>query len=85
MLSDGAVAVMGPNIMAVGPRADVLRSYAGRQVTGGPRAIILPGMIDTPTHCTQCFVRALTANELPRVVNISTLRRRAPPEWPSAP
>ena len=55
VLVDGAVAVAGTDIVAVGAREDVLRSYAGRQVIGGPRAIVLPGMIDTHTHCTQCF------------------------------
>ncbi|HTY80772.1 MAG TPA: amidohydrolase family protein [Candidatus Bathyarchaeia archaeon] len=77
VLPDGAVAVTGSAIAAVGPREDVLRSYRGRQTVGGPRAIVLPGMIDTHTHCTQCFVRALTANELPMIPRIYVPAQRS--------
>src|SRR5262245_41413677 len=77
VLLDGAVAVAGVDIVAVGARADVLRSYAARQIIGGPRAIVLPGMIDTHTHCTQCFVRALTANELPMIPRVYVPAQRS--------
>jgi len=77
VLTDGAVAVTGSEIVAVGPREDVLRSHAGRHTIGGPRAIVLPGMIDTHTHCTQCFVRALTANELPMIPRVYVPAQRS--------
>ena len=77
VLTDGAVAVAGAEIVAVGPREDVLRSHAGRHTIGGPRAIVLPGMIDTHTHCTQCFVRALTANELPMIPRVYVPAQRS--------
>ena len=77
VLADGAVAVADTDIVAVGAREEVLRSYAGRQLIGGPRAIILPGMIDTHTHCTQCFVRALTANELPMIPRVYVPAQRS--------
>src|SRR5262245_5854689 len=77
VLPDGAVAVTGSSIVAVGPREDVVRTYAGRQTVGGPRAIVLPGMVDTHTHCTQCFVRALTANELPMIPRVYVPAQRS--------
>jgi 5-methylthioadenosine/S-adenosylhomocysteine deaminase len=63
--------------VAVGPREDVLRSNQARQMIGGPRAIVLPGLIDTHTHCTQCFVRALTANELPMIPRVYVPAQRS--------
>ena len=77
VLLDGAVAIAGGNIVAVGPREEVLRSSQARQTIGGPRAIVLPGMIDTHTHCTQCFVRALTANELPMIPRVYVPAQRS--------
>lgn len=77
VLLDGAVAIAGGDIVAVGPREEVLRSNQARQTIGGPRAIVLPGMIDTHTHCTQCFVRALTANELPMIPRVYVPAQRS--------
>ena len=74
---DGAVAVAGGDITAVGLRSEVLGAYEGRRTIGGPRAIVMPGMIDTHTHCTQCFVRALTANELPMIPRVYVPAQRA--------
>jgi 5-methylthioadenosine/S-adenosylhomocysteine deaminase len=77
VLADGAVAVVGRDIVAVGPRDEVLAAHEGRRTLGGPRAIVMPGMIDTHTHCTQCFVRALTANELPMIPRIYVPAQRS--------
>ncbi len=77
VLLDGAVAVKDGEIVAVGPREAVLRTHEGRRTIGGPRAIVLPGMIDTHTHCTQCFVRALTANELPMIPRVYVPAQRS--------
>lgn len=67
ILPDGAVAVAGDAIEAVGPRADILRQFASAQRLGGPRAIIIPGMLDCHTHCTACFMRSLAVGELPMI------------------
>jgi 5-methylthioadenosine/S-adenosylhomocysteine deaminase len=77
LVPDGAVAVDGGDIAAVGPREEILRAYDGRRTIGGPRAIVMPGMIDTHTHCTQCFVRALTANELPMIPRVYVPAQRS--------
>ena len=70
VIEDGAVAIAGGDILAVGPRPAVLRAYEPARVLGGPRAIVMPGMIDTHTHCAQAFVRSLTAGELPMIPRI---------------
>lgn len=77
VVEDGAVAIAGPDILAVGPRPAVLRAYEPARVLGGARAIVMPGMIDTHTHCAQAFVRSLTAGELPMIPRIYVPAMRA--------
>src|SRR3954447_5777865 len=69
VVDDGAIAVVGRDIMALGERDAILRGWRAPRRLGGD-AIIIPGMIDAHTHCTQCFVRSLTANELPMIPRI---------------
>lgn len=69
VIDDGAVVVAGSDIAALGERDAVLRGWQAPRQLGGD-AIIIPGMIDAHTHCTQCFVRALTSNELPMIPRI---------------
>ncbi|MGE3701987.1 MAG: amidohydrolase family protein [Hyphomicrobiaceae bacterium] len=69
IIADGAVAITGRDIAAVGARDEVLRDWQAPRRIGGD-AIVIPGMIDAHTHCTQCFVRALTSNELPMIPRI---------------
>jgi 5-methylthioadenosine/S-adenosylhomocysteine deaminase len=62
---------------AVGERSEILgRFTAGREI-GDDNAIVLPGMIDAHTHCTQCFVRSVTAGELPMIPRIYNPAQRA--------
>jgi 5-methylthioadenosine/S-adenosylhomocysteine deaminase len=77
VVEDGAVAIAGRDIVAVGPRPTVLRTYEPARLLGGARAIVIPGMIDAHTHCAQAFVRALTAGELPMIPRIYVPAMRA--------
>lgn len=67
---DGAAAICGDTIAAVGPHEEILRQFRPRQLLGGPKAIVIPGMIDCHTHCTACFTRSLAAGELPMIPRI---------------
>jgi 5-methylthioadenosine/S-adenosylhomocysteine deaminase len=77
VVEDGAVAIAGSDILAVGPRPAVLGAYEPARLLGGSQAIVIPGMIDTHTHCAQAFVRALTAGELPMIPRIYAPAMRA--------
>jgi cytosine/adenosine deaminase-related metal-dependent hydrolase len=77
IVDDGAMAIAGGDVVAVGSRDAVLAAHEPARVTGGPRAIVLPGLIDVHTHCTQCFVRALTAGELPMIPRIYVPAQRS--------
>jgi cytosine/adenosine deaminase-related metal-dependent hydrolase len=69
IIEDGAIAVKGRDIVAIGNRSEISRDWHASRRLGGD-AIVIPGMIDAHTHCTQCFVRSLTSNELPMIPRI---------------
>lgn len=70
VIDDGAVAVDGDTIVAVGPLADVKARYSAAATIDIPDAIIMPGMIDAHTHTAQSLVRGLIANELPMIFRL---------------
>ena len=77
IIDDGAIVVHGGAILAIGPWSAIERSHHARRVMGRPGAIVLPGFIDTHTHCTQCFVRSLTTGELPMIPRIYNPAQRS--------
>jgi 5-methylthioadenosine/S-adenosylhomocysteine deaminase len=52
MLRDGAVAVAGERIVAVGTSADLAARWPGARRLGGARRVVLPGMINAHQHLT---------------------------------
>lgn len=77
VLDDGAIAVKNGAIVAMGTAADIAKRYTAARSLGGPAAIVLPGFIEGHTHCTQCFVRSLTSNELPMIPRIYSPAQRS--------
>ncbi|MFT3851925.1 MAG: amidohydrolase family protein [Ilumatobacteraceae bacterium] len=69
VLTDGAVAVAGGRVAAVGTREDVLASWTAPadRWLGGARSTVMPGMIDGHSHAAQALVRSLIAGELPMI------------------
>lgn len=70
IIAAGAVAVDGSAIVAVGPRNEIESDYMSDRLLGDDRSIVIPGFIDCHTHCSQCFVRSLTVDELPPILRI---------------
>lgn len=70
VLSDGAVAVRGPQIVAVGRRKDLESRFVPDERLGGRRAFVLPGLIDCHSHLAQALVRSLIAHELPMIYRL---------------
>lgn len=62
VLSDGAVAVRGERIVAVGPRGELERQYRARQRLGGPDRLIAPGLVNTHTHAAMSLLRGIAAD-----------------------
>ena len=70
VLLDGAVAVTGEQITAVGQRAEVEAAYKGAVRLGGPRDLVIPGLIDSHNHMAQALVRGLALEDFPNICRV---------------
>ena len=70
VFGDGAVAVRGSTIVAVGPRAEVEAACSGGRRLGGPRDVVIPGLIDTHNHMAQALVRGMALEDLPNITRV---------------
>lgn len=59
VIENGAVAITGSRIVAVGPRAEVERAFQAKRRLDRPNAIISPGFIDTHTHAPMSLFRGI--------------------------
>ncbi len=59
VIENGAVAVRGDRILAVGPRAEIDVAYKPKQRLDRGNAIMAPGLIDTHTHAPMSLFRGL--------------------------
>jgi 5-methylthioadenosine/S-adenosylhomocysteine deaminase len=57
--NDGAVAISGDTIVAVGPRSDIESRYAAKQIVDARGQLILPGFINGHTHVPMTLLRGL--------------------------
>jgi 5-methylthioadenosine/S-adenosylhomocysteine deaminase len=63
VIENGAVAIRGDRILAVGPRAEIDRRYQAAQRLDRPDALIAPGLINTHTHVPMSLLRGI-ANDV---------------------
>ncbi len=59
VLTDGAVAVRGGAIIAVGPAAALASAHPHARRYGGRDRLVIPGLINTHTHLFQTFLKGL--------------------------
>ena len=59
IVEDGAVAVAGGKIVAVGKRADVLRTYTAREVIDARGRAVIPGLVNGHTHIPMVLFRGI--------------------------
>ena len=59
ILEDGAVAVTGDTIIAVGPRSELEAKYAASQTIDATSNLVLPGFINGHTHVPMTLFRGL--------------------------
>jgi 5-methylthioadenosine/S-adenosylhomocysteine deaminase len=55
----GAVAVMGENIVAVGPEDAICAAYSGRHVVDCGGKVLMPGLVNAHTHVPMTLLRGL--------------------------
>jgi 5-methylthioadenosine/S-adenosylhomocysteine deaminase len=56
---DGAVAIDGGRILAVGATADLRQRYVGRQTIDAHEQLVMPGLVNTHMHLFGAFARGL--------------------------
>jgi 5-methylthioadenosine/S-adenosylhomocysteine deaminase len=59
VIEDGAVAVRGERIVAVGTKADIDRRFQPKQRLDRPDAILAPGLINTHAHAPMSLFRGI--------------------------
>jgi 5-methylthioadenosine/S-adenosylhomocysteine deaminase len=59
VIEDGAVAIRGQRIVAVGPTAELRARFVARQVIDARRKIVMPGLIDGHGHAGHGLVKSL--------------------------
>ena len=59
IIPNGAVAIEGPNIVAVGTQGKVALRYRAKQNLDKPEAIVMPGIIDKHTHAPMSLFRGI--------------------------
>jgi 5-methylthioadenosine/S-adenosylhomocysteine deaminase len=59
VIEDGAIAVQGDAIVAVGPRSGIERNYAAKRTIDAKGKLVLPGLINGHTHAAMTLFRGL--------------------------
>ncbi|MBI5564374.1 MAG: amidohydrolase family protein [Chloroflexi bacterium] len=59
LIADGAVAMDGDSIVALGPAAEILRDYSTENVIDCHDCAIMPGLINSHTHVPMTLLRGL--------------------------
>ncbi len=73
VLSDGAVAIEGGRIAAVGSAADVDSRYGGGETVDASGKLVMPGLINAHTHLYSALARGLVADIAPSANFTETL------------
>ncbi len=59
IIDDGAVAIRGDTIVAIGPRSELEREYSAAQKIDARGRLVLPGLINGHTHAPMTLLRGL--------------------------
>jgi 5-methylthioadenosine/S-adenosylhomocysteine deaminase len=59
VIEEGAVAIAGARIVAVGSQADLAARFEPKRILNKPEAFLAPGLIDTHTHAPMSLLRGL--------------------------
>ncbi len=62
VIEDGAIAVRGSAIVALGPTAEIIAQYTGARSINASGRIVLPGLINTHNHAPMTLFRGLAGD-----------------------
>lgn len=74
-LADGAVAVEGDRIVAVGATAELRRRYPEAEWLDARGMVIMPGLINTHMHLYSTFARGMALKDAPPTNFLEILQR----------
>jgi 5-methylthioadenosine/S-adenosylhomocysteine deaminase len=64
VITDGAVAILGDRIVAVGKRADVAATVQATETIDGRRFVITPGFVNSHVHVTETLIKGFLPENL---------------------
>lgn len=64
VITDGAVAILGDRIVAVGKRADVAEAVEAAEIIDGRRFVITPGFVNSHIHVTETLIKGFLPENL---------------------
>lgn len=64
LIENGAVAILGDSIVAVGPREEIEAGYTAPQTIEGTNRVLMPGLVNGHTHAAMVLFRGM-ADDLP--------------------
>lgn len=59
IIENGAVAIRGEQLMAVGTQSEIERQYKAAHILKKPQSLLMPGLIDTHTHAAMSLFRGI--------------------------
>ena len=62
IIDDGAVAILGNRIVAIGTSAELQQRFRAREVIDAHRKIVMPGLIDGHGHAGHAMLKSLDAD-----------------------
>jgi len=69
IIHDGAIAIEGKDIVAVGSRDDVTRTHVGRKHIDMPQGLVTPGLIDSHNHPVDYLIKGLV-DDTPQLIRL---------------
>jgi len=70
IIREGAVAVQGQRILAIGKASELEAKYEAGQTLGGPGYFVTPGFIDCHNHVAQALVREYALEDHPNIYRV---------------
>ncbi len=63
IIEHGAVAIVGPRIVAIGTQPELAARFQAKHTLDKPNALLAPGLIDTHTHAPMSLLRGLAEDK----------------------
>lgn len=69
IIRDGAIAIDGSDIVAVGPRAEITANFSGKKHIEAPAGLVTPGLIDSHNHPVDYLIKGLV-DDTPQLIRL---------------